>query len=491
MMLRVAGKLRTRSTRNLVGSGKDCGNESMRNVLITVAIAAGLVAPVSRGQGLTDQMNFSRSDVDGLHLYGISTFFGYSVYDFPQSGSTASSLALPSRMNYGVSGTVGWQRSRGRTNFAARYSGGYSGDTRNSDLNAFNQSASLNVTRPLGRKWNIEVSLQGQELSLAQFVFEPSSLGNLAQSQASFDNLAAALSVGQFSNAQTGLLLNGGLSQNSATNIALLGARVLTYAAQAGVSYAHSSRLSFHFGSVTAGGQHRTGGAATGIQDNYVIPRTIGADASASMGYAFSPRTEVGLSVSQSYVKTRFQQANVTAPNASFGRKMGQHWFLRIYGGGSFTEGLQQTVGTAPQLGQAVWGGSIGFRTYANTLVATYGRSGYVMGASAIGRNTLTSAAWSWQHPRRSLGLHASYSRNETNNTGYATLSGWQATGGVSQTLKGNFNLTLNYTYLNSRGVFLGLTNDLTVEAVRISLGWAPQLRRSRTGGTVDPEEVK
>ena len=54
----------------------------MRYSLVTVAVVMGLVAPAGRSQGLPDQLNFSRSDMEGFHLYGVSTYGGYSRYDF-------------------------------------------------------------------------------------------------------------------------------------------------------------------------------------------------------------------------------------------------------------------------------------------------------------------------------------------------------------------------------------------------------------------------
>src|SRR6185369_13243080 len=102
--------------------------------------------------------------------------------------------------------------------------------------------------------------------------------------------------------------------------------------------------------------------------------RSIGGTAGVDMSYSLSTRTTLGVGVSQSYVTTSFQKSYATTASASTGRKMGEHWFVSVYGGMSFVESVQQAVG-APPSRQFVGGSSLGFRTYANTFVASYGRS--------------------------------------------------------------------------------------------------------------------
>src|SRR4029077_17058111 len=126
----------------------------------------------------------------------------------------------------------------------------------------------------------------------------------------------------------------------------LLGDRVLSYSAQASLSYAHSSRLSFHFGSFSAGGQNRPGSQSRMAQQNYVMPRSLGGNAGVGMSYAVSPRTQLGVSLEENRQITRYLSSYSTIASASVGRKMGMHWFLSGHAGGSFTQVTQQVYGT-------------------------------------------------------------------------------------------------------------------------------------------------
>src|SRR5206468_12739754 len=66
---------------------------------------------------------------------------------------------------------------------------------------------------------------------------------------------AAAFSVGQFSSNQIASTLTGAPMLESPARSLLLGDRILSYATQVSLNYAHSSRLSVHLGSFAAGGR--------------------------------------------------------------------------------------------------------------------------------------------------------------------------------------------------------------------------------------------
>ena len=463
-------------------------------------LVAGILATSGWSQGLPDQLNFSQSHSEGFHLYGVSTFFSGSTYNFLSSaGSQAASVPAGQtpnlqRAQYGAGATLGWQhfRSRSRLGISARYSGSYNGTTAaSSSFNSLNHSGVINIDRSFGEKWNLSISASGQDVSLSQSLFEPTFLGGISQSASSFDDLAASLSVGRFSSTQNGAILNGA-GAYSTTLGALLGSRILSYSLNSSVSYEASSRLRFQFGSFAIGGQRRVDNASEGIQNNYVVPKTLGGVASAAFSYSLSPRTDVGVSVAQTYSSSRYQKAYGTSATASFGRKMGKDWFVRAFGGSSFTEKADQSTGRPPAQ-QLVWGGSIGYKTHSNTFTGLYNRSGYDSASAALGTNTTYSGAWSWRHPRSGWGFNASYLRHETLNTGFSNLSGWQGNGGISHSLPGNLSLFIAGSYLRSQGTFVdSQTSTVNVRAIRVSLSWAPRV--ARTGSSAadeDPGEIK
>lgn len=459
----------------------------MLKAFANLAILTGILVTAAHGQGLPDQLNFTRSNFEGPHLYGVSANSGYSQYDF--RSSTGNSSGLTARTTYGVSATAGWQRLHGRTNFSIRYTGGYQSSSYGVRRNTMQHSLFASLTRSIGQKWTFGLSITGLEADLAQSLFEPSNLVLLTQSGASFDDLAASQSIGQYSSIQNGLLLGGG-GATPAVRSLLLGTRVLTYNLDANVSYAATSRLTFSFGSFALGGQNRTNNPIVDDRQTYIMPRTIGGTADVSMSYSLSPRTTMSAGVGQTYTSTRYQKSTGTSPNIGIGRKMGRQWFLRGTFGVYINERTQQSVGTPPG-SQATWSGSLGYQTRSHSLLATYNSAGLLIGdaAATIGRNTIYRGAWSWRPFRTAWNVHGNYSHVDTSGTGFVTLSGWQAGAGLNRNLGWNLVLSFNYAYVISSSNYLGRENQVNVNTARVSLGWAPHLRREQSGVLTDSDQ--
>lgn len=449
----------------------------MRGVLIYAGIAAGLVLPAGYSQSVADQASFKSVTMGGIHIYGVSVLSGYSTSAYPVSSGQVlfpGAASLGGDTNYGGSVSLGWQYHRPRSNFSLLYSGTYAGMVHYSDTNAFNQHLSLSVDRTLSPKWTLTFSATGSDSTTVQYLYQPTTIGLLSQVPATMDDLAAAFSIGQFSNSQIASTLTGAPLLDSPARSLLLGDRILSYSGQASLSYVHSSRLSFHLASFAAGGQNRLGSGSTVPQPNYVMPRSIGIDAGMGMAYMLSPRTQVGLDVAGTRMANLYQSGYITTANASIGRKMGIHWFLRGYGGGSISRLTSQAYG-APQTRNLVGGGSVGFRTYQHTLIGSYDRSSMDAYGFAVGVITSLTVGWNWHRPGSQWSVFTSFGQQQIRNTGYASLSGWQATGGVSQALSSHVRMTAQYVYLSNAGNYLGSVTNLAIQSVRVSWSWTPQ----------------
>jgi hypothetical protein len=309
---------------------------------------------------------------------------------------------------------------------------------------------------------------------MIQFLYQPTAVGALSQAPATMDDLAAAFSIGQFSSGQVASALTGAPLLESPARTLLLGDRVLSYSGQASLSYTHSSRLSFHLASFAAGGQTRLGSGSTVPQPNYVMPRSIGADAGMGMSYMLSPRTQMGIDVEENRISNHYQNGYTTTANASIGRKMGIHWFLRGYGGGSISQLTSQLYGT-PSTRNVIGGGSIGFRTYRHSLIGSYGRSSTDAYGFALGVTSSLTVGWNWHRPGSRWSVFTSFGQQQIRNTGYESLSGWEASGGVAQSLNSHMQMTAQYVYLSNSGNYLGNITNLAIHSVRVSLSWAPQ----------------
>jgi opacity protein-like surface antigen len=85
------------------------------------------------------------------------------------------------------------------------------------------------------------------------------------------------------------------------------------------------------------------------------------------------------------------------------------------------------------------------------------------------------SGTWSWRRLGSPWSVFAAFGEQQTRNTGFASLSGWQTSAGTSANLNPHTTVSIQYVYLNSTGTYLGAFNHLAVQSVRLSLGWAPQ----------------
>ncbi len=451
----------------------------MSRLLKGVFAITGLFVSSGWSQELLDEINFRAGELGGLHLVGVSVFGGYSTSAYPQAGinlSAAPGLGnLGGDENYGATASLGWQFNRAKTNVSVLYSGTYSGMVRYSDLNAYNQSLSISASRMLTPKWTFSLTASGNDSSLAQYLFQPSAVSVLTQIPSTFDDLAAAVAVGQFTNAQVASMLTGAPVMQLPGRSILAGDRILSYAGQANLGYALSSRLRLHFATFAAAGQNSLGGQQGNTAPaNYVTPRSLGINGGIGFSYSLSPRTDVGAQMDGNRTVNHYQSAYITSATGSFGRKMGMNWFLRVQGGASYSDVTQQSMGT-PKASQIVGGGSLGFQTHTQTLVATYNRSASDTFGFAVGTVTAASGAWNWRAMGSKWGLSASFSQEQTRNAGFASLSGWQASGGITNALSLRTTLSAQYVYLHDAGDYAGVFNTFSVQTIRLSLGWSPQ----------------
>jgi hypothetical protein len=359
-------------------------------------------------------------------------------------------------------------------NFSVLYSLTYGGTVRYSDLNALSHSLSITASRQLGSKWSLTVAGAAQDGTMAQYLFQPTALSVLSQLPATFDDLAAAFNLGQFSNSQVASMLTGASVLESPARALLLGDRVLSYSANIGLNYAYSSRLSFHFASFSAGGQSRRGGKNGVPEQEYILPRSLGLNAGMGLSYSVTPRTQLGLNVDENRTINKYQNAYTTEASGSISRKMGVHWFMGVHGGGAMTR-MRQGTYALPSSNDVVGGGFIGWQTYTQTYVGSYNRSGSAAYGLAAGVNTTLTGSWSWRRPGSRWTLNASGGQHQIRSAGFASISGWETSGGISGSLNSQTSLSAQYVYFNSRGSYGGNLNNMIVQSIRVSLNWNPQ----------------
>src|SRR5215472_5838885 len=329
---------------------------TMRSLFRHSFVALSVWVALCHGQERWDAVSLKTLGLIGVHLYGFSAYYGYTTSFNPTGILAVPGIGTGSDQAYGLQGSLGWQHEGPKTTASVVYNGSYSGQLRYTNLNSFGHSVLVGLNRQLNTKWTVYVSATLDYSTLAQYTFQPTSLSVLSQLPATASDLAAAFSVGNFSNSQAATMLTGGPgSVSPLARSLLLADRMISYGGQASLTYAPTSRLSFSFSSVTAGGQHALDKGAS-----YVLPRTIGATGGVAVSYALSPRTNIGADVGESRSNNQFQSAWATNASGFLGRMMGKHWFLTLNGGMSYIKVTSHAYGTPPSR-QAIGGVALGY----------------------------------------------------------------------------------------------------------------------------------
>ena len=151
-----------------------------------------------------------------MHLTGVSVYSGY--YSSGGAGGAGGFemavqnpfLTGPSAMA-GVAATFGGSKSAEKSTFTWSYSPSYFnsfyGNNQFSNNGSLNHRMSVHWTRKLGSKWTLSGSLNGYLANLEQLYFNPGVLSSVASLPTTFDDLAAGMLAGQFTDAQLASLL--------------------------------------------------------------------------------------------------------------------------------------------------------------------------------------------------------------------------------------------------------------------------------------------
>ena len=102
---------------------------------------------------------------------------------------------------------------------------------------------------------------------------------------------------------------------------------------------------------------------------------------------------------------------------------------------------------------------------------------GWPADAYALGAAHTLSATGAWSWRRRGSGWSTSLSGGGWQRLGGASavsLEGWQISASLSRALSRQMSLGFTYGYMTNAGGLTGLSQDLTMQAARLSLIWQP-----------------
>ena len=343
-----------------------------------------------------------------------------------------------------------------------------------SEWNAANHALSFSWNRKV-HKWDAGFALNGTTTSSSEMLFSPSVLSKVTAVDLTFEDLAAAMLSGTFTNNELASILTGAPLEVSPAQSLIYGSRVMSASASASLSYAISARASFHFsGGLSRSQYFNDGQGPEGSRYKALVPRTTSGNSNAGISYSLSPRTNIGVESSANRVFSSYQDSYAVTGRMTLGRKMGQRWFLNGYGGVSTIIAERQLAQQVPQGAQYVAGGSIGFRMRSQTLVAAVDRTASDSYGLGAGYTLSTTGAWSWRRPGSPWTLSFSGGWQQLGGTNAVSLTGRQVSTSISRSLTRQVSMALAFAQMSNVGGLTGSLQDLTMQAARLSLIWTP-----------------
>ena len=378
-----------------------------------------------------------------------------------------------------ASAALGFARNIGKTYFTINYSPSWVQGLQGSNFASANHALSLSTGRTLSTKWSVNGSLNGIITDFNQLMFTQPQAVNIAMTPGTFDEFAAAILTGRTGSLPLTQSINAapGLSPETAYQY---GGRFFSISAQGSVSYAYSTRSAINFSVSTSRvqfsnrGSTLTDGAGAG---GFFMPRTTNVAPSVNWSYSLTPRTTIGTSLTTNRTMSQYQDAYASQGGVSIGRTMSTHWFLQGTLGMGMVKPVRQTlpVNTGPQI---TYGGSLGYRVYAQTVTAEFNRSvsdTYGLGANAT---ESSSVGWAWKRPGNSISLTGSFGYSRMISPSFSNTGSWTGLVSAGKALNSQMALSASYSYIQFPTSILVNTSKQTRSGVIVSLSWSPSERR-------------
>ena len=422
----------------------------------------------------------------GVHLQGVSITSGYFMSGAPIGFEipTQSPFLQSPTISGGITATFGGAQTEEKSSFTWSYSPSYFYMARSasnySNSGSLSHRLGVSWNRKMGRSWSVSASLNGFIANMEQLYFTPSLLSSIASMPMTFDDLAAGMLAGRFTDAQLAALLTGAPLQASPQQGYPYGNRLMNVAANVGLSWTPSERTSVSV-SFTGNRMQRLNGAgavgSTSSSSAGFLPQATTGGVALSWSYSLSPRTQFSATAMASRSFSQLQQGYGTTTSVSLGRTMSRRWLVQGRGGAGKLIYLKQLY-TAPQPVQFVFGGNIAFKTAAHTFMVSYDRSlgdGYGLGSAST---STAMGAWSWRLPGNGWALSANGGFQQLSNATFQNTRSWRAGVGVSRAWGAHFSSSFQYVYFQLPVNISVNGQDQTENGLSASLMWSPSRGR-------------
>jgi hypothetical protein len=290
--------------------------------------------------------------------------------------------------------------------------------------------------------------------------------------------LAGAVLTGQSENQQLTDLVNAAPLVNSPETAYVYGGRELSVAGALSLSYARSSRSTYRISADVTRAQSISEDAAGGSGLAYALPRTTSAAVDFGWSYSLTPRTTFSLDASETRTMSSLVDVHITRANASIGKTLNTHWFIQGMIGVGKIDSVSSSVPIS-QGPQQEWSGSVGYKLYAHTFLASVSRQAadtYGLGANA---NLSGNGAWTWKRPGSNVSIFSSFAFLHLVAGPLLQQSGsWQARAGFERSLGRQTSFTLTYSYVQYPRALLVQQSQAAQSGLMATLNWSPVVRR-------------
>ena len=408
---------------------------------------------------------------EGPQLYGASVFGAYYSQGLGRGlGLTGLGDTLQADSAMGGTATVGWASYRERSNFAVTYSPAFVMSARRPEFHSFAHGLSVTAGKRLSGRWMVTIGVNGALNSTVEFLFTPTLFSQIAAVPTTFEDLVQGMLRNTYNNFELASLLTGAPLIESPARSLLFGDRMLTASLRAGLSYSITPRTSVSFSATGTRHQYLAATERTDVLQSHLLARSTVGGFGIGVSHSWSPRTQIGATVSAGRSFSRYQDAYQTVADVQFGRALSRGWLMQLHAGSGFMEGLRVT-NRLPSGPQVQGGGSLVFKTASHTFMGGGDRmfgDAYGMGAAST---LILRGAWNWARPGANWVADAGFAQQYYRRSVFGSIDGWHATAGVARRVSGHTSVHLEYMRL-SYGGQAGVSTRAGQSAVRVVFAW-------------------
>ncbi len=416
------------------------------------------------------------SNLNGFGLFSVSGYGGYATY--PSFDPVASKFSNIGSSMTGATASMGFGKVIGeRTRFSLVYAPGVT--IRPSDLSRSraNHTLALSLAQGLTPRLSLSIGLNASYSEFDQFAFQPAQFSQITSAPGSFDDLANALTGGQFSNSQIASLLTGAPVLESAARASLYGNQALTAAASVRLGYQMSPRLSIGF-SVGGNRYQSVGIKGDDLGRNAVVPITNGLNGSIRLNYALTQRTSIGATLGVSRTTSRF----VSTSYMTYTGNVSQRFTQRVIGTVSLGSGNSIHSNTKVNLARRyLVSGSLAVQASPTQTVMVQVNRTFV-DDFGLGLRSTQSVTGSWSYAPLtspvSFSIYTGYQNSSL--TANHSLSSFFTGAGVNRKLSPGVGISGQFFYTRSNNtlgqIFGGITQgEFERTGVRAVITWFPR----------------